>query len=114
MTVDENLWIERILPEDWQAYQDNIFINIFAEQTGTYEYRFRHKNGSIRWFSQITNSVRDEAQQCWVVTATSVDITDRKLAEELLMAEFRLRQAIESSIVEGITTISLDGEQNLR
>jgi len=111
MTVDENLWIERILPEDWQAYQDNIFINIFAEQTGTYEYRFRHKNGSIRWFSQITNSVRDEAQQCWVVTATSVDITDRKLAEELLMAEFRLRQAIESSIVEGITTISLDGEQ---
>ena len=27
------------------------------------------------------------------------------------MAEFRLRQAIESSIVEGITTISLDGEQ---
>jgi PAS domain S-box-containing protein len=111
MTLDNNLWIERILPEDWEAYRGEAFTNIFAEQTGTYEYRFCHKNGSLRWFSQITNSIRDEAQQCWIVTATSVDITDRKLAEDQLMAEFRLRQTIESSIVEGITLISLDGEQ---
>ena len=111
MTNDNTLWIERILSEDWQAFHQQSLTNIFAEQTGTYEYRFRHKNGSIRWFSQMTNSVRNEAQQCWVVTATSVDITDRKQAEEQLLAEFRLRQAIESSIVEGITTISLEGEQ---
>jgi len=111
MTLDDTLWIERIVPEDWEAYREEAYANIFAEQTGTYEYRFRHKNGSLRWFSQITNSIRDEVQRCWIVTATSVDITDRKLAEDQLMAEFRLRQAIESSIVEGITLISLDGEQ---
>ena len=111
MTLDDNLWIDRIVPEDWDAFREQAFVNIFAEQTATYEYRFRHKNGSLRWFSQITNSIWDEAQQCWIVTATSVDITDRKRAEEQLMAEFRLRQTIESSIVEGITTISLEGEQ---
>jgi PAS domain S-box-containing protein len=111
MTLDNSLWIQRILPEDWDAFQQQSFTNIFAEQTGTYEYRFHHKNGGIRWFSQITNSIKDEDQQCWIVTATSIDITDRKLAEEQLIAEFQLRQAIESSIVEGITLVSLEGEQ---
>ncbi len=111
MTLDNSLWIERIVPEDWNTFREETFANIFAEQTATYEYRFRHKNGSLRWFSQITNSIQDEAQHCWIVTATSVDITDRKLAEDQLMTEFRLRKTIESSIVEGITMISLEGEQ---
>jgi PAS domain S-box-containing protein len=111
LTDDNNLWIERIEPEDWQSFSPCSFDNIFAERTGTYEYRFRHKNGSLRWFSQTTNSTWSDTQQCWMVTATSTDITDRKLAEDQLMAEFRFRQAIEASIVEGITAVSLEGEQ---
>jgi PAS domain S-box-containing protein len=101
MTVDDHLWIEHILPEDWQAYREDAFTNIFAEQTGTYEYRFRHKNGSIRWFSQITNSVRDEAQRCWVVTATSVDITDLKQAEARLQEQENLLRAIGDNMPKG-------------
>jgi PAS domain S-box-containing protein len=81
LTTDNYLWINRILPEDQSNIATNIVDNIFAGKMSTMEYRFRHKNGDIRWFSQTSNPIWDESQHCWVVTAMSVDITDRKQAE---------------------------------
>jgi PAS domain S-box-containing protein len=111
LTDDNQLWLQQIYPEDWETFKDRAFADVFDSQTGTYEYRFRLKNGGLRWFSQTSASTWDDGQQCWVVTATSVDITDRKQAEEKLIEEFKFRQAIESSIVEGLAVVSLDGEQ---
>ncbi len=87
LTVDNNLWVNQIQPEDWQAIVSQVFNNVFAERTDTYEYRLRHKNGDLRWISQSNNSRWNETQQCWVVTAISVDITDRKQAELALQAK---------------------------
>jgi PAS domain S-box-containing protein len=81
LKLDNNLWIQQIEPTDWQTIAPQVLSDIFAERTDTYEYRFHHKNGSLRWIAQTNNSGWDEAQQCWVVTAISVDITDRKRAE---------------------------------
>ncbi|MDX2100381.1 MAG: PAS domain S-box protein [Leptolyngbyaceae cyanobacterium bins.59] len=93
LTLDQNLWVNRMDPEDWQALNSRIFAGIFAEQTDTYEYRFYHKDGSLRWISQTNNSWWDATQQCWFVTAFSVDVTDRKLAEEALRhSENRFQQ----------------------
>lgn len=87
LTLDNHLWVNRIDSEDWQALVPQIFAHIFAEQTNRYEYRFRHKDGSIRWLSQTNSSHWDDEQGCWVVTAISVDITDRKQAELALQAK---------------------------
>jgi PAS domain S-box-containing protein len=84
LTQHKDLWINRIEPADWQPIVAQVFANIFAEQTATYEYRFHCQDGSLRWISQTNNSCWDETQQCWVVTAVSVDITDRKRVEQEL------------------------------
>jgi PAS domain S-box-containing protein len=82
---NQKFWQERIFSEDWQAIEEEIFANIFAERKGTYEYRFYHKNGSLRWISQTNSSRWDCVQNCWIVTVVSLDITDQKLAEEALL-----------------------------
>lgn len=98
LAEDNDLWIQRIEPEDWQRVSQVAFPKIFAGKTSTYEYRFRHKDGSLRWFSQTNNSIWDEAQQCWIVTATSTDITERKQSElALQQSEARFRDISDSS-----------------
>lgn len=93
LTLDNILWTSRIEPADWQAIAPQLFANIFAEQTATYEYRLRHKKGSLHWISQTNNSYWDAAQGCWVVTAFSVDITDRKQAEQDLQLAKEVAEA---------------------
>ncbi len=94
LKADKDLWVRRILPKDWQAVSADIFANIFAGRTGTYEYRLYHKDGSLRWISQTNSSRWDEVQNCWFVTAISLDITAGFLAEEALRkSELNLRQA---------------------
>ncbi|WP_088889607.1 PAS domain S-box protein [Leptolyngbya ohadii] len=94
LTQDSHLWLSLINSEDWQACADRVFAHIFAGTTYTYEYRLRHREGHLRWVSQTNNSTWDEVQQCWNLTAISVDITDRKQAElALQQSEAALREA---------------------
>lgn len=84
LQADKTLWLSRIFPGDWEAITSQIYADIFAQNTGTYEYRLDHKNGSLRWISQTNTSRWDETLNCWIVTAVSLDITDRKQVEERL------------------------------
>jgi PAS domain S-box-containing protein len=98
LIADPDLWVSRIVPTDWQVVAPEIYANLFAEQTGTYEYRFRHKDGSVRWFSQTNRSRWDEPQDCWFVTAVTSDISDRKQAEiALRQSEERFQQLAAAS-----------------
>lgn len=109
LTLDEHLWINRIEPEDWQAISPHIFTNIFAGKTDSYEYRLHHKDGSVRWISQTNNSRWDKAQQWWVVTAISVDITDRKSAEIALRESEATNRALISAIPDLLIWMNHDG-----
>ncbi len=84
LTQDNFLWMSRIDPDDWQRVHLQIYADIFAKRSGSYEYRLRHKDGSLRWISQTNNSCWDEVGECWNITAISVDITDRKQAQQEL------------------------------
>ncbi|MEA5539927.1 PAS domain S-box protein [Limnoraphis robusta Tam1] len=84
LTQDNFLWMSCIDPDDWQLLHPQIYADIFAERSGTYEYRLRHKDGSLRWISQTNNSCWDEVGKCWNVTAISVDINARKQAQQEL------------------------------
>ncbi|WP_168130312.1 PAS domain S-box protein [Synechococcus sp. PCC 7502] len=81
---DQALWISSIYPEDWQSLVDQIYADIFNETGGTYIYRFRHKDGNLRWISQTNHSRWDTFLNAYVVTILTSDISDRKQAEEAL------------------------------
>lgn len=94
LKADLNLWTSRILGSDWEAVAPEVYADIFAQRPGSYEYRFRHKNGSVCWFCQTNISTWDEAQNCWLVTAVTSDITTRKQTEALLETRERYLVAL--------------------
>ena len=48
LTEQQTLWLELIEPGDWQQIEPQVFSNVFAGKTGTYEYRLHHKDGSLQ------------------------------------------------------------------
>ncbi len=107
--MDASFWWSRIPPED-QAMIVASNAALFAGQTVQHEYRFRHKDGNMRWIAGTLTARRDDTADYWLVTAVDTDISDRKRAEaalnqkiarERLMATMiqRIRQALDPDII---------------
>lgn len=92
--AEKQLWYSRIHPDDWQTVLLPRYEKIFAQQTTTCTYRFRHKSGEWRWISETSASRWENEAQVWIVTVVSADITERKQVEERLRkSEATLLQA---------------------
>ena len=87
LMADPRLWCSRIPLEDRQSVITPLWANLQAQKTASREYRFYNKAGSLRWILSRLVSRRDEANDCWIVTAVDFDITDRKAAELSLQAK---------------------------
>ncbi|MDX2099301.1 MAG: ATP-binding protein, partial [Leptolyngbyaceae cyanobacterium bins.59] len=81
---DVSLWRERVHPEDLVNVLDPVNERVCATGTTTIEYRYHHKDGSLRWISDHLTSRWDTSENCWYATAVGIDITDRKQAEREL------------------------------
>lgn len=79
--ADKNLWRSRVLPEDLTTVILPSLERYWAQETVSFEYRFYHKDGSLRWLSSTSTSRWDEDMKCWVITAVDTDISDLKAAE---------------------------------
>ncbi|BAU63670.1 multi-sensor hybrid histidine kinase [Stanieria sp. NIES-3757] len=96
--ADKMLWLSRVFPEDRETLLISVFDQIFAEHTFTIEFRFYHKNGSLRWISSSHTSQQIEAN-CWQVTVVNQDITDRKQLElSLQTSEAKLSRILDTAI----------------
>lgn len=84
LVADKNLWQSRVFPEDLENVIMPKFGDILAELTIDYEYRFYHKDGSLRWIKAALTSQRDEIQHVWYVTSVDSDITKQKEVEAAL------------------------------
>ncbi|MDZ8052922.1 MAG: PAS domain S-box protein [Aulosira sp. ZfuVER01] len=87
--ADKYFWMSQVLPEDREHCMMPLFDDFFAERDATIEYRFRRKDGSIRWFSSSYTS-QQIAEDCWIVTTVNHDISDRKLAEQKIAEQAAL------------------------
>ncbi|MDZ7961053.1 MAG: PAS domain-containing protein [Aulosira sp. DedQUE10] len=95
---DKRLWMSQVFPEDREKVLYPLFEEIFSQRTTTIEFRFNHKDGSLRWISANYSSHRDEAANCWIVTGVSIDISDRKRLELALQAsEKRLKNILSTA-----------------
>ncbi|NRR28647.1 PAS domain-containing protein [Oxalobacteraceae bacterium] len=86
MLADPNFWFDHIHPDD----APNIFSSlalIFSEGQRTYEYRFRHSDGSYLWMHDTLRLIRDQHGAPLEVVGSLTDITSRKVMEEALQAK---------------------------
>jgi PAS domain S-box-containing protein len=82
---DKNLWMSRVYPQDVEMVIMPLFEEIIAGHTINHvEYRFKHKDGSLRWICAIYTSRYDADVNCWIVTGNSSDISKRKQVEASL------------------------------
>jgi len=103
------VWWSRIPVEDQQSIIMPALDAIIAEQPVCIEYRFRHKDGSLRWISSQISSRREAAHHCWAAVAVDTDITDHKRTEAALEREaFRSKMLFESS-KDGIVVLDQTG-----
>lgn len=91
-------WLSCIVPEDAETFIPQLLTMIRQEQSNTFEYRYRHPDGSIRWISDTITSRRDEIESCWIVTMVGIDISDRRRAEQAQRdSEARFRAIFEAA-----------------
>jgi two-component system sensor histidine kinase/response regulator len=98
LITNRNLYLSRIQIEDLESIYQTAFDDIFAERTYECEYRYNHPDGSLRWFYFNISSVRYEAENCWICTSISTDITDKKCTEiALAESELKFRSIVENA-----------------
>lgn len=113
LTLDEHLWCSRVHPDDYSVAITQSLASIQKCEQSQKEYRFFHKDGSLRWISSVLATRYDEAAKCWVVTAVDTDITDRKRTENALReSEERFRQ-IAANVQEAFFVESADASEIL-
>lgn len=89
------LWRSRVSPSDLEQAILPAMQAIFAGQTHpTIEYRFHHRDGSIRWIQENATARRDETQDCWIITTVAIDMSQRKQAELALQESEAFRRKI--------------------
>ena len=82
MIADPEFWLARLHPEDRAPVLAH-FPPEGVPESGVIEYRFRHADGSYRWFHDSYRLVRDEAGHPAEIVGSWTDITARKAAEEM-------------------------------
>lgn len=109
LNADQSLWVKIIFPEDWKAIEAQVFADIFAEISGTYTYRLRHKDGTLRWISQTNYSRWDANQKAWLVTIVSTDISNIQQSEVKLRESLETNRAILNAIPDLLLRVGRDG-----
>ncbi|MBD2200086.1 MULTISPECIES: PAS domain S-box protein [Calothrix] len=99
-----------IYPEDRQLVAREFSQAIATKNDYTVEYRVLWRDGSIHWLAEKGQGVYDESGKLLRMLGVLTDISDRKQAQEnLLASEERFRSTFEQAAV-GMSHISLDGK----
>ncbi|GAB4475478.1 MAG: hypothetical protein OHK0037_36740 [Elainellaceae cyanobacterium] len=89
-------WLERVLPEDREMVLSTGTDAVLAGRLHRMEYRFLHKDGSVRWIASYQVPRWDATENCWRVVFVDTDITEQKrLQAELQTTAVALRQSEE-------------------
>ena len=107
-TVNEltsSSWLNFVHPDDLKKSLDTAKENFMGKEVLDWENRYRHKDGSYRWFSWNVKPFQEES----VLYAVATDITERKLAEEALQKSEERYSAIVHQATAGVAEIDTQG-----
>jgi PAS domain S-box-containing protein len=104
---DEGFWLNNIHPDDRPGIIREL-PEFFERGRHSYEYRFKHSDGSYRWIHDELNLVRDD--QGWPVEIIGylTDITERKQADEKLISHERFAVVISELEFDALSGFEVD------
>ncbi len=91
-TLGGDWWTSNVHPDDCDGVAKRFSSEIFTHDYCADEYRFRHRDGTIRWIRSETRLIRDATNQAEEVVGSLSDITERKRLEDV----FRQAQKMEA------------------
>ena len=101
-----------IVPEDWEQLQVGMQALMTDGHPHQGEFRVRRPNGEVRWCTSAAAATRDAAGKVVRISGVTMDITDRKEAEErqaLLAREVDHRAKNAMAIVQSIVRLTKAG-----
>lgn len=101
-----------ILPEDWERLQLGMQSLLEHGQPHQAEYRVRRPSGDVRWCASTAAASKDRAGKVVRISGVTMDITERKEAEErqaLLAREVDHRAKNAMAIVQSIVRLTKAG-----
>lgn len=101
--TDPNLWYEMIHPEDRDKVMQQAEELRAGQDAEPIEHRIIHKDGSIRWIRNIPSLRYDTQGNLVAYDGLITDITERKNAEEALIAE---RASLAQRVAERTASLS--------
>ena len=108
-TVPGAEWQESIVPDDRSLLASALATSIESDAPFDLEFRIALKDGTERWLYSRGGVTRDASGKALRVYGVSIDVTERKRAEEkLLKSEERLQRAIGIETV-GVIFFKADG-----
>ncbi len=100
MITDPKHWPGNLHPQDAPRVFDKMSAMI-ERGGGTVEYRFRHRDGHYIWIQDSFKVVNDEAGRPLELVGAWADISERKLAQEMLQKAYdELEQRVEKRTEE--------------
>ncbi len=87
MTTDPKHWPDNLHPQDATRVIDKVSA-LIERGGGTVEYRFRHRDGRYIWIQDSFKVMHDEAGQPLELVGAWADISERKLAQDMLQQAY--------------------------
>lgn len=92
--AENNFWLKIMHPDDREAALEKTADFVAGKGEGFLEYRFIRKDGEIVWTETQMKTVKNHFGLVITLTGITIDVTERKRAEEaLIKSEEQLRQS---------------------
>jgi two-component system, sensor histidine kinase and response regulator len=109
-TPDHQTFLNLIHPDDANQIDLKVQKALDGEEEYIDEYRIRHHNGSYRIIDSRASVIRNKKSEPIRMIGTSMDVTDRKLAQKKLLNSQQQLKALFEALPVGVIMISPTGE----
>jgi PAS domain S-box-containing protein len=108
--ADADLWLKQLHPEDRERVLGDVGRAQLSDEPVPGQYRMLARDGRVIWFHDAARVVRDEEGRPLFLQGISLDITERKQAEQALTRSEERYRTLFETMAQGVIYQDADGK----